>query len=270
MSADLVIDARDLKKSYGSGSGRFDALKGVSVQIASGETVAIVGKSGSGKSTLMHLLALLDEPDEGTVQIAGTAAKTLSRRAINELRNKEFGFVFQQFFLTPNVSVLDNVILPLKIAGVRGKQRRARGLEVLEQLELADKADKKATTLSGGQKQRVVIGRALVNSPRVIFADEPTGNLDTATGAVVEDILFDLNREQGITLVIVTHDEDLAARCDRQIYIRDGLIVADAAALHTGAHTDEHTGQYTGEYTEAHTQAHGAFPVSTTSVGDAS
>ena len=237
MDSEWVIDAQGLEKSYGSGASRFDALKGVSVQIAPGETVAIVGKSGSGKSTLMHLLALLDEPDRGTLEVAGREAKSLARRAVNELRNKEFGFVFQQFFLTPNVSVLENVILPLKIAGVGGKERRRRGMEVLEQLELADKANSKATTLSGGQKQRVVIGRALVNAPRVIFADEPTGNLDTATGAVVEDILFELNRNQGITLVIVTHDEELAARCDRQIYIRDGLVVSHATQTHNpGAH----------------------------------
>ncbi|TFD62976.1 ABC transporter ATP-binding protein [Cryobacterium ruanii] len=236
MDSEWVIDAQGLEKSYGSGASRFDALKGVSVQIAPGETVAIVGKSGSGKSTLMHLLALLDKPDRGTLQVAGKDAKALSKRAVNELRNKEFGFVFQQFFLTPNVSVLDNVILPLKIAGMGGRERRRRGMQVLEQLELVDKAGNKATTLSGGQKQRVVIGRALVNAPRVIFADEPTGNLDTATGAVVEDILFELNRSQDITLVIVTHDEELAARCDRQIYIRDGLVVPQTAATHTGAH----------------------------------
>ena len=235
MTSEWVIDAHGLEKSYGSGVSRFDALKGVSLQIAAGETVAIVGKSGSGKSTLMHLLALLDEPDQGTLQVTGTDTKSLSKRAVNELRNKEFGFVFQQFFLTPNVSVLENVILPLKIAGVGSKERRRRGMAVLEQLELADKAGNKATTLSGGQKQRVVIGRALVNTPRVIFADEPTGNLDTATGAVVEDILFELNRSQGITLVIVTHDEDLAARCNRQIYIRDGLVVSQTSQTHHDA-----------------------------------
>ena len=136
-----------------------------------------------------------------------------------------FGFVFQQFFLTPNATVLENVMLPLKIAGVRRGERKRRALAALEQLELADKAKNKAVNLSGGQKQRTVIARALVNNPQVIFADEPTGNLDTQTGAVVEDILFRLNREHGITLIIVTHDEDLAARCDRRIHIRDGVLV---------------------------------------------
>lgn len=222
-SASPVLTARDIRKSYGRGQARFDALKGVSLEVRQGESVAIVGKSGSGKSTLMHLLALLDSPDGGVLSVEGTDAGRLSRGQVNRLRNEKFGFVFQQFFLVPNQSVLENVVLPLKIAGVGGAERKRRGMAVLEQLELADKAKNKATNLSGGQKQRVVIARALVNSPKVIFADEPTGNLDTTTGTLVEDLLFRLNREQGITLVIVTHDTDLAARCDRQILIRDGL-----------------------------------------------
>ena len=218
-----VLSAQNIGKSYGSGANRFDALKGVSVDIRAGESVAIVGKSGSGKSTLMHLLALLDDPDSGALLVEGTDAKKLKGKEVNRLRNQDFGFVFQQFFLTANASVLDNVVLPLKIAGVGPKERRARGMKALEQLELADKAKNKAMNLSGGQKQRAVIARALVNNPKVIFADEPTGNLDTATGAVVEDILFSLNKDKGITLIIVTHDIDLAARCDRQIFIRDGI-----------------------------------------------
>lgn len=220
---ELVLSAQNIGKSYGHGATRFDALKGVSLDISAGESVAIVGKSGSGKSTLMHLLALLDDPDQGAVLVDGTDAKKLSTREINRLRNQDFGFVFQQFFLTANASVLDNVVLPLKIAGVNAKERHARGMAALVQLELDDKAKNKAMNLSGGQKQRAVIARALVNNPKVIFADEPTGNLDTATGAVVEDILFSLNKEKGITLIIVTHDVELAARCDRQIFIRDGL-----------------------------------------------
>lgn len=228
--SDPIIRAVDVHKTYGRGQTRFDALKGVTFDIAEGESIAILGKSGSGKSTLMHVLALLDAPTSGSIALEGKDTKKLRGSRLNRTRNKTFGFVFQQFFLTPNASVLDNVTLPLKIAGVPATERKRRGIAALEQLELADKAKNKAVNLSGGQKQRVVIARALVNNPRIIFADEPTGNLDSKTGAVVEDILFDLNREHGITLIVVTHDEDLAARCDRQLRIRDGLLVDDNVA----------------------------------------
>ena len=222
-----IMSIKDLRKSYGRGPNQFDALKGVTFDIAEGEAIAIVGKSGSGKSTLMHLLALLDAPSWGSIDLEGVNTSGLRGAKLNRTRNKTFGFVFQQFFLTGSLSVLENVVLPLKIAGVGRAERRRRGIAALEQLGLADKAKSKAANLSGGQKQRAVIARALVNSPRVIFADEPTGNLDSTNGAVVEDILFGLNREQGITLIVVTHDEDLAARCDRRIQIRDGLIVGE-------------------------------------------
>lgn len=222
--SDPLISVRDLHKTYGSGSTAFEALRGLDLDIAEGESLAIVGKSGSGKSTLMHLLALLDRPTTGTITLEGVQTSRLSQKELNATRNRAFGFVFQQFFLNAATSVLDNVTLPLTIAGVSGKERTARGLAVLEQLDMAEKARNKANDLSGGQKQRVVISRALINQPRVIFADEPTGNLDSTTGALVEDILFDLNRRHGITLVIVTHDEDLAGRCDRSIFIRDGRI----------------------------------------------
>ena len=221
-----LFTATDVVKTYGRGANRFDALRGVSLDIRQGESIAIAGKSGSGKSTLMHLLALLDSPDGGSITLEGTDARQRGARATNRLRNNDFGFVFQQFFLIPNQTVLENVVLPLKIAGVSRRKRRARGMAVLEQLQLADKARNKATDLSGGQKQRAVIARALINNPKVIFADEPTGNLDTETGRLVEDYLFALNKNQGITLVIVTHDVDLAARCDRQLSIRDGRIVS--------------------------------------------
>ena len=217
-----LLAARDLSRSYGRGAARFDALTGVSLDIQAGESIAIVGKSGSGKSTLMHLLALLDKPDTGGLSFDGADTASLKAVQVNRMRNRDFGFVFQQFFLTPNATALENVMLPLKIAGVPRRERKARAMAALAQLELADKAKSKAVNLSGGQKQRVVIARALVNNPKVIFADEPTGNLDSATGALVEDLLFSLQTEKGITLVIVTHDSDLAARCDRQIYIRDG------------------------------------------------
>lgn len=223
-----ILQVQDVHKSYGRGQNRFEALRGVSFDIPEGQSVAIVGKSGSGKSTLMHVLALLDAPDSGRICLEGRETAGLHGATLNRTRNKTFGFVFQQFFLNGSETVLENVVLPLKIAGVTGSERRRRGLAALEQLDLADKSKNKALNLSGGQKQRVVIARALVNNPRIIFADEPTGNLDTATGAVVEDILFDLNREHGITLIVVTHDEDLAARCDRRIEIRDGQIVDDS------------------------------------------
>jgi putative ABC transport system ATP-binding protein len=220
-----VLEARGLTRTYGRGDARFDALKGVSLSVGSGESLAIVGKSGSGKSTLMHLLALLDQPSTGQVLLNGSDAARLSARQVNRTRNSTFGFVFQQFFLTPRTSVLDNVVLPLKIAGVSGSERKRRGMAALDALGLADKAKNDANDLSGGQKQRVVIARALVNDPAVIFADEPTGNLDTATGELVEDMLFGLQRERGITLVVVTHDPDLATRCDREVHVRDGLLV---------------------------------------------
>lgn len=231
--SDNAFEARGLTKTYGSGATRFDALRGIDIDIANGASVAIVGKSGSGKSTLMHILALLDSPTAGTLKVGGVDARNLKTPDLNRLRNQEFGFVFQQFFMIPNASVLENVIMPLKIAGMDAKERRARGMEVLELVEMADKAANRATNLSGGQKQRMVIARALANRPRAIFADEPTGNLDSATGAVIEDLLFELNAKQGITLVIVTHDEELAARCQRRVYLRDGLVVAEADAKTT-------------------------------------
>jgi putative ABC transport system ATP-binding protein len=223
-----VLGVKSLTKTYGKGDGLFTALHDVSIDIKEGESVAIIGKSGSGKSTLMHIMALLDVPTEGTVVIDGTDAGKLKTKKLNRLRNESFGFVFQQFFLNANATVLDNVILPLKIAGVGVKERNQRGIEVLRQVELGEKAQNKANDLSGGQKQRVVIARALINRPRIIFADEPTGNLDSATGQKIEDMLFDLNKQNGITLVIVTHDEDLARRCGRRVYIKDGRIAKES------------------------------------------
>lgn len=221
---EVLIRADGIHKTYGRGEARFDALRGVSLDVHAGETLAILGKSGSGKSTLMHLLALLDTPDRGSIAVQGKDAAGMNARQLNRLRNRTFGFVFQQFFMIPTASVLENVVLPLKIAGVPARERTERGLQVLEQMEMADKARNRATALSGGQKQRMVLARALANRPEVIFADEPTGNLDSATGEVVEDLLFSLNSQEGITLVIVTHDDDLAARCSRRIMLRDGQI----------------------------------------------
>jgi putative ABC transport system ATP-binding protein len=223
----VLLSTRDLRKVYGKRNSKFTALKGIDLEIETGESVAIIGKSGSGKSTLMHLLALLDTPTSGTIKLNGKNTSKLKKRKLNRLRNKEFGFVFQSFFMNSNDTVLNNVILPLKIAGIRRKERRRRAMEALKTVELADKAKNKANDLSGGQKQRVCIARAIINNPKVIFADEPTGNLDSATGAKIEELLFSLNREKGITLIIVTHDEELAQKCSRRIRITDGQIVTD-------------------------------------------
>ncbi len=222
---DSIIKAEKVNKSYGKGENYFSALKDINLDIKASQTIAIVGKSGSGKSTLMHILAFLDQPDKGQVLYEGIDYHQLKSRKLDELRNKKYGFVFQQFFLNPHQTVLENVVLPLKIANIGRGQRKKRGLEVLTSVNLLEKANSKTINLSGGQKQRVAIARALINDPEVIFADEPTGNLDSVTGKTIEDLLFSLNKEKGITLIIVTHDEDLAKRCMRQISITDGKIV---------------------------------------------
>lgn len=226
MNKSNLIEVKNLVKVYRDGNTYFKALNSVSFSIQKGESVAIIGKSGSGKSTLMHLLAALDKPNKGEILINGQNIAKMKKRELNKLRNQTFGFVFQQFFMNPKDTVLQNVILPLKIAGVASRKRKEIALKALESVELTDKAKNKASNLSGGQKQRVCVARAIANSPEIIFADEPTGNLDSKTSKKIEDLLFDLNKESGITLIIVTHDESLAAKCDRQIRIQDGQIVS--------------------------------------------
>ena len=222
-----IISLHQVTKVYGKGDNAVEALRGIDLDIRSGEAIAIIGRSGSGKSTLAHVMATLDRPTSGKVLINGSEVGRRSRRASNRLRNQEIGFVFQQFFMNARDSVLDNVMLPMVIAGIRPKLRRKRALDALETVGLLDKAYARASDLSGGQKQRVCIARAIVNKPSIILADEPTGNLDTATSRVVEDMLFRLNQERCITLVIVTHDPDLAQRCGRRVRIADGRVVSD-------------------------------------------
>ncbi|MFZ2681696.1 MAG: ABC transporter ATP-binding protein [Patescibacteria group bacterium] len=219
-----LIEAKAIAKIYPSGGEDTVALKDINVNIKQGESVAIIGKSGSGKSTLMHILATLDTPSDGELLFAGRHAHALTPAQIDHVRNKRFGFVFQQFFLNAKNTVLENVILPLVIAGVPVAERNSRGLAMLESVGLSDKAQQLAGNLSGGQKQRACIARALVTKPLVIFADEPTGNLDTENGEIVTEILFKLHKQHNITLVIVTHDPDLAKLCDRAIEMKDGRI----------------------------------------------
>ena len=226
MNKNNLIEVKNLVKAYRDGNTYFKALNGISFNIQKGESVAIIGKSGSGKSTLMHLLAALDKPNEGEILINGKNIAKMKKRDLNKLRNQTFGFVFQQFFMNPKDTVLQNVILPLKIGGVSSRKRKDIALKALEAVELTDKAKNKASNLSGGQKQRVCVARAIANSPEIIFADEPTGNLDSKTSKKIEDLLFGLNEDNGITLIIVTHDEALAAKCDRQIRIQDGQIIS--------------------------------------------
>ncbi|MDR1018833.1 MAG: ABC transporter ATP-binding protein [Lachnospiraceae bacterium] len=220
-----VLKVDDVLKTYGKKESQFMALSGINLSVKKGESLAIVGKSGSGKSTLMHIMALLDKPDNGHIFVNGKDVRDMKAKDLNILRNEKFGFVFQQFFMNPRETVLENVQLPLKIAGIGRSERKKLAMKALEAVDLVDKAKNKATALSGGQKQRVCIARAIVNNPEIIFADEPTGNLDSKTGDKVEKLLFKLKEEKGITLIIVTHDMELANKCDRQIVIRDGQIV---------------------------------------------
>lgn len=220
----MVLQAKSITKIYGKGQNAFVALDKVSLAIKPGESVAIIGKSGSGKSTLMHVLAALDRVNSGTITFKKDDYENLRAGQLDAMRSRDFGFIFQQFFLNGRETVLENVLLPLKIAGVPFGSRKKRALAALEAVDLLDKKNNRATDLSGGQKQRVAIARALVNDPEVIFADEPTGNLDSENGARVEELLFELNRKKGITLIIVTHDSELADKCDRRFEMKDGRL----------------------------------------------
>lgn len=224
-----MLEAKRLSKTYSGDGVDFQALRDVDLTISKGDCVAIVGKSGSGKSTLMHLLACLDAPTDGSVLVDGSDVSSLSEKQKNTLRNEKFGFVFQQFFLNGRDTVFENVVLPMRIRGAAASTLASDAAEALAAVDLSDKSNKSAKDLSGGEKQRVCIARALIGKPQVIFADEPTGNLDSQTGAAVENLLFNLNREQGITLVIVTHDSELAGRCGRVIEMKDGQIVSERA-----------------------------------------
>ena len=219
-----MIELKNVTKIYGKKKNQFTALKNVSLTIPTGASVAILGKSGSGKSTLMHAISGLDRPQHGQVIIDGQDILQLKPKRVDEFRAKKIGFIFQSFFVQGNESVVDNVSLPLEIARLPRKKRAHKINAALKAVDLYDKRKNRAKDLSGGQKQRLAIARAIVGDPQIIFADEPTGNLDSETGAKVEELLFDYNKQKSVTLIVVTHDVDLAKKCDYQIIIKDGRV----------------------------------------------
>jgi len=221
-----MIEVRAITKTYGKKQNAFLALDNISFTIPEGTTVAIIGKSGSGKSTLMHAMSGLDRPERGEVIIDGENILTLKQRKVDAFRASKMSFIFQSFFIQPNETCYDNVVLPLEIAEVPMGQRKAKVEAALAAVELLDKVKNKAANLSGGQKQRLAIARAIVNEPKILFADEPTGNLDSVTGGVVEEFLFNYSKKNNATLIVVTHDRELAEKCDAQIEIVDGKIFA--------------------------------------------
>ena len=219
-----MIELKNVTKIYGKKKNQFTALKNVSLNIPTGASVAILGKSGSGKSTLMHAISGLDRPQHGQVIIDGQDILQLKPKRVDEFRAKKIGFIFQSFFVQGNESVVDNVSLPLEIARLPRKKRAHKINAALKAVDLYDKRKNRAKDLPGGQTRRLAIARAIVGDPQIIFADEPTGNLDSETGSKVEGLLFDYNKQKGVTLIVVTHDADLAKKCDYQIIIKDGRI----------------------------------------------
>lgn len=222
----MLIDVKDITKVYEMGDVQVHALRGVTFTVESGEFIAIMGPSGSGKSTLMDILGCLATPTEGDYLLEGEEVGKLSDNRLADIRNKKIGFVFQSFNLLPRTSALHNVELPLIYSGLGRKERKRRAFESLEAVGLADRVDHKSTELSGGQVQRVAIARALVNRPSMIFADEPTGNLDTRSGAEILAI-FDRLNDEGNTIIMVTHEPEVAEHARRVLHIRDGLIEQD-------------------------------------------
>lgn len=221
----MVIEISDIKKIYGKGSSaECCALNGVSLSIEQGEKVAIVGKSGSGKSTLLHVMGLLDDYDSGSLRLFGKDAASFTEKQKARFRNKNIGFVMQDFALIPDMTVFDNVAIPLYISGEKRNIINHRVMELLTKVDMADKKNNPARMLSGGQKQRIALLRAMIYSPKLLLADEPTGSLDSQTGQEMLKMIFDYKKEE-TTIVIVTHDMDIAKQCDRMIQLEDGKIL---------------------------------------------
>jgi putative ABC transport system ATP-binding protein len=227
MSSAPMVELKDVWKIYRLGSIEYPALRGVSLSINRGSFVSIVGPSGSGKTTMLHLIGALDKPSRGEIYVNGIPISRLSENRLAEFRNKTIGFVFQQYNLIPYLSAIENVEMPMMVSGVSLAERRKRAKWLLEQLGLGDKIWKRPSELSGGEQQRVAIARALANNPKLILADEPTGNLDSRNARIVVDLLKRINSEMGVTIVVVTHNMEVAAETERIIYLRDGIIVKE-------------------------------------------
>ena len=223
----MIIAGHELSRTYQLDGVAVEALRSVTLEVAPGDYLSIVGRSGSGKSTLMHLLGGLDRPTSGRLLIGGDDVATMSAPEMARLRNRTIGFVFQSFHLLARTSAVDNVALPLTYRGIRKGERRRTAAAVLERVGLAHRLDHRPNQLSGGEQQRVAIARALVTDPAVLLADEPTGNLDTASGQAVLALLEELNAEKSVALVVVTHDREVAARAGREITMSDGQIVSE-------------------------------------------
>ncbi|HNX49716.1 MAG TPA: ABC transporter ATP-binding protein [Thermoanaerobaculaceae bacterium] len=228
MTAHPIFDAHGLAKRYTLGQTKVEALRGVDLQVRAGEVLVVAGPSGSGKSTLLHLLGTLDEPDSGSLELDGTAVATMNEGARTLFRRVRLGFVFQTFNLLPVMSARENVELPLWLAGVGGRERRARAEAVLAEVGLERRFDHRPDQLSGGERQRVAIARAIVHRPLAVLADEPTGNLDSETATGVMDLLTALNRSGGTAFVVATHDPSLIARAPRLVSLHDGRVAADS------------------------------------------
>ncbi|MCB0153272.1 MAG: ABC transporter ATP-binding protein [Anaerolineae bacterium] len=231
MTNELVIDAKEITKTYQMGEVEVRALRGASLQVARGELVAIMGPSGSGKSTLMNILGCLDQPTAGEYYLEGTAVARLDDNRLAQIRGKRIGFVFQSFNLLPRTSALHNVELPLIYSGISRGERRKRAATALEMVGLGDRLHHKPNELSGGQQQRVAIARSLVSQPAIILADEPTGNLDSQSSSEIMAIFQRLNEVEGITVIFVTHEPDIAAHTQRVVRLADGQIVEDQPVL---------------------------------------
>jgi putative ABC transport system ATP-binding protein len=225
-----AIRAVDLTRTFEVGETTVEALRSITLEVEQGQFVALVGPSGSGKSTLLNLVGGLDRPTSGELWIDGVELSASKEKALTEHRRRRVGFVFQSFNLLPRLTAIENVALPLMFVGVPERERIERAGQLLAQVGLSERLDHRPTQLSGGEQQRVAIARALVNHPAIILADEPTGNIDTATGSEIMDLLRRLNREQGVTLLLVTHDPEAASFADRVIQLRDGQITGQEVA----------------------------------------